>query len=168
MTCYSRYGRPIYGLFWIEEELSLLRTLCGDPSLIIDGELYLHRTDMDASPAGQEDQASTPDGKKKSVRTALPSSDAGGARPPPSRANNFHSGFLAVSALVTRLRNPTCKCTSEEDVLEYVPSLPRLCVFDVPSYSPMCQSTGTPHAHCTDHHLGRVTSSRSGQGLHKE
>ncbi|KAG5485343.1 hypothetical protein LSCM4_05979 [Leishmania orientalis] len=136
MTCYSRYGRPIYGLFWIEEELRLLRALCGDPSLIVDGELYLHRTDMESPRVGLEAQAEAPDGKKKLARAALPPSKADGARPLDTTAGTFHTGFLAVSALVHRLRGSTSQCTSEEGVLEYVPSLPRLCVFDVPSYSP--------------------------------
>nr|CCM13615.1 DNA ligase, putative [Leishmania guyanensis] len=136
-TCYSRYGRPIYGLFWIEEELRLLRALCGDASLIIDGELYLHRTDMEASQAGQQGQPKAPDSRrKKPARTGLPSSNADGARPLPTRADTFHSGFLAVSALVNRFRGSASQCTSKEGVLQYVPSLPRLCVFDVPSYSP--------------------------------
>ncbi|CAJ1986870.1 DNA ligase [Leishmania donovani] len=137
-TCYSRYGRPIYGLFWIEEELRLLRALCGDASLIIDGELYLHQTDMDASRAGQEGRDDAPDGtKRKPPRKALPSSDADGV-------NNFNTGFLAVSALVNRFRSSTFQCASEEGVLKYVPSLPRLCVFDVPSYSPCANPLAPP------------------------
>lgn len=138
MTCYSRYGRPIYGLFWIEEELRLLRALCGDASLIIDGELYLHQTDMDAPRASRGGRPDAPDGRKKNpARRTLPSSDADGA-------NNFNTGFLAVSALVNRCRSSTCQCASEEGVLKYVPSLPRLCVFDVPSYSPSANPLAPP------------------------
>ncbi|CAG9570167.1 putative DNA ligase [Leishmania major strain Friedlin] len=138
MTCYSRYGRPIYGLFWIEEELRLLRALCGDASLIIDGELYLHQTDMDASRGGREGRANASDGRKrKPARTALPSSDADGV-------NSFNTGFLAVSALVNRFRSSTFRCASKESVLKYVPSLPRLCVFDVPSYNPCANPLAPP------------------------
>ncbi|KAG5484735.1 hypothetical protein LSCM1_06556 [Leishmania martiniquensis] len=137
MTCYSRNGRPVHGLFWIEEELRLLRALCGDPALIVDGELYLHRTDMEASRAALKPQAeATGGGRQRPERAALAPSNANGARPLPATAGPIHTGFLAVSALVHRLRRPTSRYTNEESVLQYVPALPRLCVFDVPSYSP--------------------------------
>ncbi|RNE95373.1 DNA ligase, partial [Trypanosoma conorhini] len=101
-TCFSRFGRPVHGMFWIEEELRLLRWLCGDPRLVLDGELYIHKE---------------PD--------ACPTSDSG-----------VKTGFLAVSALVHRLRGPKSACSSEEEVLNYVASLPRFCVFDVVSFQP--------------------------------
>ncbi|KAG5510103.1 hypothetical protein JKF63_06998 [Porcisia hertigi] len=145
MTCYTRSGRPIYGLFWIEEELRLLRALCGDASLIIDGELYLHRTDMDTSPLGQEGQAETLVGRKKrTAGTPLLPPHANGTRPLPATADTFQTGFLAVAALVKRLRGPTSRCASENDILQYVPSLPRLCIFDVPSYSPCANPLAPP------------------------
>ncbi|KAK7200677.1 DNA ligase [Novymonas esmeraldas] len=134
-TCYSRYGRPIFGLFWIEEELRLLRALCGDAALILDGELYLHQTDMHAPtavapPAGVA--SVTPHtGKKKTPKGPRTAATAASYSP-----GTFQTGFLAVSALVNRLRGSTSQHATTEDILQYVPTLPRLCVFDVPSYSP--------------------------------
>lgn len=157
MTCYSRYGRPIYGLFWIEEELQLLRVLCGDPSLIVDGELYLHQTHMDAtascaaatrraeSRSSVAPPASTTKKREERTRTRkrpLPAPGLGGddkrsvADIAVSPAETFETGFLAVSALVHRLRGPSLRFATEQDILQYVPALPSLCVFDIPSYSP--------------------------------
>ena len=45
-SCFTRFGRPIVGLHWIEHELLQLRKACGDSNLVLDGELYLHRTDI--------------------------------------------------------------------------------------------------------------------------
>ncbi|EKG07184.1 DNA ligase, putative [Trypanosoma cruzi] len=101
-TCFSRFGRPVHGMFWIEEELRLLRWLCGDPRLVLDGELYVHK-EPHARSTGDD-----------------------GAR----------TGFFSVSALVHRLRGPKSACSSEEEVLSYVASLPRLCVFDIVSFQP--------------------------------
>ncbi|RNF10610.1 putative DNA ligase [Trypanosoma rangeli] len=116
-TCFSRFGRPVHGMFWIEEELSLLRWLCGDPRLVLDGELYIHK-EPDAYSVSES-----------SVKT----------------------GFLAVSALVHRLRGPKSACSSEEEVLSYVASLPRFCVFDVVSFQPS--------------DVVNVSDNSSGQGL---
>lgn len=142
MTCYSRYGRPIYGLFWIEEELRLLRALCGDARLIVDGELYLHHTDMEGiqamTPATNATAATTRQTTRKRAtkteRTEAELVTTGTVSP----AQNFKTGFLAVSALVHRLRGSSSQCATAEDVLRYVPALPHLCLFDIPSYSP-CQ-----------------------------
>ncbi|RHW67031.1 DNA ligase [Trypanosoma brucei equiperdum] len=101
-TCFSRFGRPIYGVTWIEEELRLLRWLSGDPRLVLDGELYIHRS--------------------HNPRTA-----SSGAT---------QTGFLAVSALVHRLRSAKSACSSEDEVLRYVASLPIMCVFDIVSFQP--------------------------------
>jgi hypothetical protein len=138
MTCYSRYGRPIYGLFWIEEELRLLRALCGDAALIVDGELYLHQSLMNAAslPATQ---TKANHHTRKAPLSALPATNHDGATAVAdtnSSAETFKTGFLAVSALVHRLRGPSLQSATVKDILQYVPALPRLCVFDVPSYSP--------------------------------
>ncbi|ORC88568.1 putative DNA ligase [Trypanosoma theileri] len=101
-TCFSRFGRPVHGMFWIEEELQLLRWLCGDPRLVLDGELYIHRESSDDS----------------------------------DNENGVKTGFLAVSALVHRLRGPKSACSTEEEVLSYVASLPRFCIFDIVSFQP--------------------------------
>ncbi|KEG13690.1 putative DNA ligase [Trypanosoma grayi] len=101
-TCFSRFGRPVHGMFWIEEELRLLRWLCGDPRLALDGELYIHKQS---------------NGRSKGESGAK-------------------TGFLAVAALVHRLRGPKSACSTEEEVLNYVDSLPRFCIFDIVSYQP--------------------------------
>lgn len=101
-TCFSRFGRHVHGMFWIEEELRLLRWLCGDPRLVLDGELYIHNE---------------PNARSKGE-------------------NRAKTGFLAVSALVHRLRGPKSACSTEEEVLSYVASLPRFCVFDLVSFQP--------------------------------
>ncbi|KAH9599677.1 hypothetical protein LSM04_000409 [Trypanosoma melophagium] len=101
-TCFSRFGRPVHGMFWIEEELRLLRWLCGDPRLVLDGELYIHRKSSDDS----------------------------------DNENGVKTGFLAVSALVHRLRGPKSACSTEEEALSYVASLPRYCIFDIVSFQP--------------------------------
>lgn len=44
-TCFSRFGKPVFGLHWVEDELRHLRRLSMDPNLCVDGELYLHDTD---------------------------------------------------------------------------------------------------------------------------
>lgn len=117
-SCYSRSGRAIHGLFWIEEELHLLRMLCGDRSLLLDGELYLHHA------------TSSSDTTAKEVTSSL-------IQPPyQTSAGGFQTGFLAVSSLVHRLRGNSSVCATEADVLQYVPSLPRYCVFDIASYRP--------------------------------
>ncbi|KPI83605.1 putative DNA ligase [Leptomonas seymouri] len=139
MTCYSRYGRPLYGLFWIEEELQLLRALCGDPSLIVDGELYLHQTSVGtasatprrASAVGTQHPARLTGITKKSPLPAPSGEDCTSPA-----AATFKTGFLAVSALVHRLRGPSLQNATERDILQYTPALPSLCVFDIPSYSP--------------------------------
>ncbi|KPA76958.1 putative DNA ligase [Leptomonas pyrrhocoris] len=152
MTCYSRYGRPIYGLFWIEEELQLLRALCGDPTLIVDGELYLHQSLMDAASdtscsahtVGTHDSARLSRAAETKPRTKkVPLSALSSEGDPTinaarttSSAEPFKTGFLAVSALVHRLRGPSLQSATEKDILQYVPALPHLCVFDIPSYSP--------------------------------
>ena len=41
-TCFSRFGKPVFGMHWIEQELATLRRLSMDPTLCVDGELYLH------------------------------------------------------------------------------------------------------------------------------
>lgn len=126
-TCFSRHGRPIWGMQWIEQELHLLRALSGDPYLVVDGELYLHK-----------DVESTHDHKKIGKNNCAPvkkrkeSNSAAFSAPPDTQ---LMTGFLAVASLVHRLRgklqNPTL-----QDVLQYVPALPLYCLFDVASYSP--------------------------------
>ncbi|KAH8609553.1 hypothetical protein ERJ75_001200100 [Trypanosoma vivax] len=101
-TCFSRYGRPIHGMWWIEEELRLLRWLCGDPRLVLDGELYIHR----------------------------------GSNPHSGSGYCGKTGFLAIASLVHRLRSAKSACSTEEEVLRFVDTLPRMCVFDIVSYQP--------------------------------
>lgn len=151
MTCYSRYGRPIYGLFWIEEELRLLRAVCGDALLIVDGELYLHQTHMDRmptpSPRAGNAARKSPAKSHKASRTKKDGvgTTSAAAPSPSSSAETFKTGFLAVSALVHRLRGSSSQCATEEDILHYVPTLPHLCVFDIPSYSPCADALSAVH-----------------------
>lgn len=87
----------------------MLRALSGDPFLVVDGELYLHK---------QLDSA-----KQKGVK--------GGNAP----SVEPMSGFLGVASLVHRLRGKL-QNPSMSDILQHVPSLPLYCLFDVASYSP--------------------------------
>lgn len=112
-TCFSRHGRPIWGMQWIEQEVNLLRTLAGDPYMALDGELYLHK---------EEDKQTKKTAKKSKEQSVA------GSQP-------HMTGFLAVAALVHRLRGKL-QNPSLDEVLAHVPSLPRYCIFDVASYCP--------------------------------
>lgn len=132
-TCFSRYGRPIYGLFWIERELAMLRALCRDDTLVLDGELYIHRTATDREKLKASTPTSAASRKSKRLR--------GGPRSSTEPSfDDFKTGFLAVSALVHRLRGSTAQLATEADVLQYVALLPQFCLFDVPSYRPLPHS----------------------------
>lgn len=167
LTCFSRYGRPIYGLSWIEEELALLRALAGDPALIVDGELYLHQDEMvrvaAAASSSCRGKRGAPRARAtKPAATPLPKATATAAaaakderRAPRGTSSTFQTGFLAVSALVHRLRGASNRGATAADVLRYVPSLPHLCVFDVPSYSPCPNPVALPPQ------AGRVSGWRS-------
>eukprot|EP00796_Vickermania_ingenoplastis_P004861 gene4861-3482_t len=130
-TCFSRHGRPIWGMQWLEQELHLLRAVAGDPFLVVDGELYLH--------------------KERTERKAH-SQKHGECVDPSAR---FMTGFLAVASLVHRLRgklqNPTAK-----DILQHVPSLPLYCLFDVASYSPTAIQPPKGRKGNGGHHLNAV------------
>lgn len=126
-TCFSRHGRPIWGMQWIEQELNLLRALAGDPYLVLDGELYLHKNGDELDGRKTEKKEKTAFKNGKIDESIIPSTEA---------ETPLLTGFLAVASLVHRLRgklrNPTAR-----DVLQYVTALPLYCLFDVASYSPM-------------------------------
>ncbi|CCW67693.1 unnamed protein product [Phytomonas sp. Hart1] len=168
-TCFSRYGRPIYGMFWIEKELALLRALCGDPLLVLDGELYIHQNVSDVRINSQTEESSSPaendPPKKRSHQTqkgrkngvpSIPPCEPQDAKRTPGR-DAFKTGFLAVSALVHRLRGSGKTCLFRggispkpsisdglKEVLQYVSTLPRYCLFDVVSFSPCQTLVGGP------------------------
>lgn len=125
-TCFSRHGRPIWGMQWIEQELNLLRALSGDPYLVLDGELYLHK-DID-------DLGDRKEKKKHPTSKRNTESRAGITSIPPEP--QVMTGFLAVASLVHRLRGKLRDPTAS-DVLQYVTALPLYCLFDIASYFPM-------------------------------
>lgn len=126
-TCFSRHGRPVWGMHWIEQELHLLRAITGDPNLIVDGELYLHKEEApQKNPTGYvRKQANairkSASGDRKSTESSIPSTQM--------------SGFLGVASLVNRLRGKL-RNPHLVDVLQHVSSLPLYCLFDIASYSP--------------------------------
>lgn len=142
-TCFSRHGRPIWGMQWIEQELHLLRALSGDPFLVVDGELYLHKDVDDTNDHNKRDEKNG-----ASVKKGKESNSVAFSSPPDTQ---LMTGFLAVASLVHRLRgklqNPTL-----DDVLQYVPALPLYCLFDIASYSPRKMFSSCSHrAKCSPH-----------------
>lgn len=113
VTCFSRFGRPLQGLFWIEEEMKILRELCADPQLCLDGELYIHRT-----PAGV-----AKNGDCKQSRLAAGTVE----------------GFAAVCSLVQKFRSKHHSAdvsSSIDKVAELAGGVPNYCVFDIVQYNP--------------------------------
>ncbi|EPY18850.1 DNA ligase (ATP) [Strigomonas culicis] len=128
-SCFSRYGRPIYGAFWLEKELALLRFLSRDPYLALDGEFYIHKNAARAPRGGKGKGAAA----KPKVRQEAE-----------EEKGSFNTGFLAVNALVHRLRGSKSACATRADILQYVDCLPTYCVFDIPSYSPPPPAAASP------------------------
>ncbi|CAD2222823.1 DNA ligase [Angomonas deanei] len=140
-SCYSRYGRPINGLFWIERELLLLRTLCRDNYLCLDGELYIHREVLEDEKekinVKNKKACKSAFFKRKVVSTTKRNKDVNNEEETNNTEKDvFKTGFLAVSALVHRLRSTKSVLNTKEDVFQYVRELPRYCIFDIPSFSP--------------------------------
>ncbi|CUI15152.1 DNA ligase, putative [Bodo saltans] len=114
VTCFSRFGRPLRGLFWIEKELELLRELCGDPNLSLDGELYVHTQ-------------------------ALQAHLQGASSPPPWEMKGT-DGFSLVSGLLQRFRGSAIALpTTHAELLRLTPEIPKYCIFDIVKYSPSLQ-----------------------------
>lgn len=133
-TCFSRHGRPIWGMQWLEQELHLLRALSGDPYLVVDGELYLHKETDDVNSSKKKKKNTIIHNKTdedKNSKSVLVSSKCSTT----TTSVDFMTGFLAVASLVHRLRGKL-QNPSVADVLKHVPSLPLYCLFDIASYSP--------------------------------
>ncbi|CCW60425.1 unnamed protein product [Phytomonas sp. EM1] len=171
-TCFSRYGRPIHGMFWIEHELALLKALCRDPMLVLDGELYIHQSVPDKGKSDDTDESVSPADESFPKRGSLKAQGEGkdgvslideckSTEVEPASASltresdSFKTGFLAVSALVHRLRGSGKNSPSRSgissigsisdrlaEVLQYVNTLPRYFLFDVVSFSPPQESAG--------------------------
>lgn len=121
VTCYSRFGRPLRGLFWIERELKLLRELSGDPHLSLDGELYIHSNAL---------------------------SDATAAiKPPYPWELNGTDGFSLVSGLLQRFRGNRHKLPkTRQELLKVTPIIPNYRLFDIISYTPSPEILSGDHS----------------------
>lgn len=116
ITCFSRFGRPLRGLFWIEDELQTLRSLSRDMSLCVDGELYIHPK-------------------------LLPS--GGGGERSEHAVYGFQEVCGLITRLRGGAPSQLPKTTSE--VLRLVPELPHYCVFDVVTYTPPSLARAEAH-----------------------
>lgn len=170
-TCFTRFGRPIVGLRWIEAELQQLRDVCGDANLVLDGELYLHRSDIQRGKLSVEgqlarthataavDTANFIYGEVKPGGAAKAAEDVRGLAAQAASLNAGHAarqallrqqtGFQQVSAVVTSLRgglgdrrDEQASSASSTSILDLIATLPRMCVFDVVSYTPPPAPTG--------------------------
>lgn len=147
-TTYSRHGRTLYGMFWIEKELALLRALALDPHLVLDGELYIHRVRSDtattpgtslrsAAAKIKDSIKATKKTSKNSGTTTNEVSDDATEKGSSNTGDVFKCGFLAVNALANRMRgSKRAQCSTVAGVLQYVATLPHYCLFDVASHSP--------------------------------